>query len=176
LGEIPREGEDLILPNTERVEMRAVGVVHTNSSKDEIREHKKGLRSQVEIFSQFEEALEGLEGFSHVIIIAYLNQLRPEQKGPLKVQPRALLRHGLKPEELPLVGVFALDSPTRPNPIGLSVVPLLGLENRILTVLDLDLFDGTPVLDVKPYQSSYRTENYRVPDWHERLLKKAGHV
>ena len=156
--------------------MQAVGIVHTNASQDEIRKHQKGLLSKVEIFPQFEEALEGLEGFSHIIVIAYLNQLRPEQTGRLKVQPRGLLRHGLKLEELPLVGVFALDSPSRPNPIGLSVVPLLHLEGRTLTVSDMDFFDGTPVLDVKPYQSSYRTEGYRVPDWHERLLKKAGYV
>lgn len=156
--------------------MRAVGVVHTNASNDEIREHKKGLLSKVEIFPQFGEALEGLEGFSHVIVIAYLNQLRPEQTGRLKVQPRGLLRHGLKIEELPTVGVFALDSPSRPNPIGLSVVPLLHLEGNTLTVTDLDFFDGTPVVDVKPYQASYRSEEYRVPEWHERLLKKAGYV
>ncbi len=164
------------LSSDPRIEMQAVGVVHTNASKEEIRERRKGRPSQVEIFPQFQEALEGVEGFSHVVVIAHLNQLRPEQNGQLKVQPRGLLRQGLKLEELPLVGVFALDSPTRPNPIALSVVPLLGLEGRFLTVSDLDLFDGTPVLDVKPYQSSYRVESFRVPDWHERLLKKAGYV
>ena len=156
--------------------MQAVGIVHTSASQDEIRERKKGLLSQVEIFPQFEEALDGLEGFSHVIIIGYLNQLRPEQNGLLKVQPRGLLRYGLKLEELPLVGVFALDSPSRPNPLGLSVVTLLRREGRVLTVTDLDFFDGTPVLDVKPYQSSYRIERYKAPDWHERLLRRAGHV
>jgi len=156
--------------------MQPVGIVHTSTSHDEIRERKRDLLSQVEIFLQFEEALDGLEGFSHVIIIAYLNQLRPEQIGRLKVQPRGLLRYGLKLEELPLVGVFALDSPSRPNPVGLSVVPLLRREGRVLTVSDLDFFDGTPVLDVKPYQSSYRIEGYKVPDWHERLLRRAGHV
>ena len=156
--------------------MRAVGIVHTSASNDEIRERKKGILSKIEIFPQFKESLDGLEGFSHVIIIAYLNQLRPEQTGRLKVQPRGLLRYGLKLEELPLVGVFALDSPSRPNPLGLSVVPLLRREGRILTVSDLDFFDGTPVLDVKPYQSSYRAERYKVPGWHEKLLRKAGRV
>ena len=158
------------------MELRAVGIVHTSSSQDEIREHKKGLVAKVEIFPQFAEALDGLEGFSHIIVIAYLDRLRPEQVGRLKVQPRGLLKHGFKLEELPLVGVFALDSPSRPNPIGISVVPLLQLEGRTLTVSDLDFFDGTPVLDVKPYQSSYRTESYKVPEWHERLLRKAGFV
>jgi tRNA-Thr(GGU) m(6)t(6)A37 methyltransferase TsaA len=156
--------------------MRAVGVVHTSATHDEIRENKERDPSQVEIFPQFEEALEGLDGFSHVIIIAYLDQLRPDQIGFLKAKPRRLLRYGLKLQELPLVGVFALDSPSRPNPIGLSVVRLLRLEGRILTVSGLDLFDGTPVLDVKPYHSSYRTEGYWVPNWYERLLRKAGGV
>jgi len=63
--------------------MRSIGVVHTNASNDEIKEDNKLVPSQVEIFSQFEESLEGLEGFSHVIIIAYLDQLKPDQIGPL---------------------------------------------------------------------------------------------
>jgi tRNA-Thr(GGU) m(6)t(6)A37 methyltransferase TsaA len=167
--------EVLILAYSERIEMQAVGIVHTKASQDEIRDHKEGLISQVEIFPQFVEALDGLEGFSHLFIVAYLNQLRPEQIGPLKVRPRRLQRRGLKLQELPLVGVFALDSPTRPNPIGLSVVSLLRIEGRVLTVSDLDLFDETPVLDVKPYQSSYRTERFHIPEWQERLRRKAGY-
>ncbi len=160
----------------EDVRMRPVGVIHTRISQDEIREHRKGSSSEIEIFPEFEDALDGIEGFSHVIVVAWLNQLRPEQIGRLKVKPRGLLRHGLSLDELPLVGVFSLDSPTRPNPIGLSLVPLLRREGRVLTVSDLDYFDGTPVLDLKPYQSSYRADSYKVPDWHERLLRKAGHV
>jgi len=156
--------------------LSSVGVVHTRASQEEIRAKKKGLLSQIEIFQEFEEALDGLEGFSHIFVIAYLNQLRAEQVGQLKVRPRGLIAHGLKLDELPLVGVFALDSPSRPNPIGLSLVPLIKREGRVLTVSDLDYFDGTPVLDVKPYQDIYRTDNYRLPDWHERLLKKAGRV
>jgi tRNA-Thr(GGU) m(6)t(6)A37 methyltransferase TsaA len=158
------------------VRTRPIGIVHTEASQDEIRERREGILSQIEIFPQFEKALDGLEGFSHIFVIGYLNQLRPEQIGRLKVQPRGLLKYGLKLEELPLVGVFALDSPTRPNPIGLSLVPLMRRERRTLHVSDLDYFDETPVLDIKPYQSSYKTEDYRVPDWHERLRKKAGRV
>jgi tRNA-Thr(GGU) m(6)t(6)A37 methyltransferase TsaA len=156
--------------------IQPIGVVHTDASKDEIREKKKGISSEVEVFPQFAAALDGIEGFSHVFVIAYLNQLRPEQIGHLKVRPKGLLRYGLSLDELPLVGVFALDSPSRPNPIGLALVPLIRRKGRRLVVSDLDYFDGTPVLDIKPYQSSYRVEKYRVPDWHERLLRKAGRV
>ena len=153
-----------------------IGVVHTRETRDAIKEKRAGIVSEIEVFPEFEEALGGLEGFSHVFVISHLNQLRPEQIGPLKVKPKALLRYGLKLEELPTVGVFALDSPTRPNPIGLSLVSLVGRKGRTLTVRGLDVFDGTPVLDIKPYESGYRTEAYSVPEWHAALLRKAGRV
>ncbi len=156
--------------------IRPIGVVHTREPQEAIKERRAGTVSEIEVFPRFEEALDGLEGFSHVFVIGHLNQLRPEQIGHLKVKPRGLLRYGLKLEELPTVGVFALDSPTRPNPIALSLASLVRRRGRTLTVRDLDLFDGTPVLDIKPYQSGYRTETYKVPRWHERLLRKAGRV
>jgi len=70
----------------------------------------------------------------------------------------------MKIADLPLVGVFALGSPSRPNPIGLSLVELLKIDKRFLTVKGLDYFDGTPVLDIKPYRSDYRVDTFRVPD------------
>jgi tRNA-Thr(GGU) m(6)t(6)A37 methyltransferase TsaA len=175
-GSIRHERDTSSLPAANAIEMQAIGVVHTDASEEEIRDRNKGVLFEVEVFPQFEEALDGIEGFSHILVIAYLDQLKPEQKGRLKVQPRKLLRYGLTLEELPVVGVFALDSPTRPNPIGLSLVPLLRREGRRLTVSDLDFFDETPVLDIKPYQYSYHTEHFEVPEWHSRILKKAGRV
>jgi len=164
------------MPDTREVRMSPIGLVRTNASQTEVRDGRRGLISKIEIFPQFEEALDGLEGFSHIFVIAWFNQLREEQIGPLRVRPRRLLRYGLTLEELPLVGVFGLDSPTRPNPLGLSLVPLLRREGRRLIVSELDYFDRTPVLDIKPYNSGYRVGRYRVPDWHERLAKKAGRV
>ncbi len=158
------------------VNLKIVGVVHTNASDDDIRSRRKDITSTVEIFPEFAAALEGVEGFSHIFVIGYLNRLRPEQIGPLKVKPKGLLRQGLMLEELPLIGVFALDSPTRPNPIGLGLAHLIKRTDSNRIVSDLDFFDGTPVLDIKPYQGSYRVEQYSLPDWHRRLLEKAGHV
>lgn len=155
---------------------RPVGIVHRDATDDEVRNRSPGLKSSIEIFQEFSDAIEGLMGFSHIFVLGYFNRLRPEQVGPLKVKPRGLLKHGLNLEELPLLGVFALDSPTRPNPIGLSLVPLLRVENRHLVVTDLDLFDGTPVLDIKPYQPSYRVDSYKLPSWHVELTQKAGFV
>ena len=94
--------------------------------------------------------------------------------GPLKVRPKRLVRYGWKIEELPLLGVFTLDSPTRPNPIGLSLVRLLRIqEEKGLVVSGLDYFDGTPVLDIKSYQPQYRAEGYTFPGWYSRLRERA---
>jgi len=160
--------------NQGQVAFQPVGVVRTSSSKDEVRLQNKRSDSVIEIYDEFRDALEGLQGFSHVFVLSYLNQLRPEQIGPLKVKPRRLLMKGFKLEELPLVGVFAIDSPTRPNPIGLSLVGLVKVEGTKVTVRGLDLFDGTPVLDIKPYRADYRVQEYVLADWYRDLRLKAG--
>jgi tRNA (adenine37-N6)-methyltransferase len=158
------------------IRLKPVGIVHTESSDDEIRSRISCAESIIEIYHEFETALDGLQGFSHIFVIGYFHRLKPKQVGPLKVKPRGLLKFGFKLEDLPLLGVFALDSPTRPNPIGLSLVPLKRREGRNLVVSDLDYFEGTPVLDIKPYQLSYRTDNSSLPDWYTRLAAKTNHV
>jgi tRNA-Thr(GGU) m(6)t(6)A37 methyltransferase TsaA len=159
-----------------KIMLSAVGLVRTSLSDDEIRYRKPGQKSLIEIFPKYKEAFDGLSEFSHIFVISYFHRLRTEQIGPLKVRPRGLLRHGFTIDELPLLGVFSLDSPTRPNPIGLSLVPLVKIDDNQLEVCDLDLFDGTPVLDIKPYQPSYRVENFVLPTWYKTLSGKAGHV
>jgi tRNA-Thr(GGU) m(6)t(6)A37 methyltransferase TsaA len=156
------------------VTFRPVGVVRTRASDDEVRERSEELEATIEIFPEFQEALDGLDGFSHIFVLSHLNRLRPDQIGVLKVRPRRLLAKGFKLEELPLVGVFALDSPTRPNPIALSLVRLLRRRGRELTVSGLDCFDGTPVLDIKAYRDDYRTDQYRLADWYRDLREKVG--
>lgn len=118
----------------EKIELRPIGVVHTDVSDDLIREGTKDVERVVEIFPEFEEALEGLEGYSHLFIISYFHKLRPEQVGPLKVKPKRAVKRGFKIKELASLGVFALDSSTRPNPIGLTLVRLLGRQARKLFV------------------------------------------
>jgi len=153
---------------------RPIGIVRVNASDDEVRAQNHEHEATIEIFSEFKDALDGLDGFSHVFILSYLNKLRPDQIGPLKVRPRRLLRKGFKLDELPLVGVFALDSPTRPNPIGLSLVKLIQIQENKLVVFGLDCFDSTPVLDIKPYRGSYRPSEYKVAGWYRSLFERAG--
>jgi tRNA-Thr(GGU) m(6)t(6)A37 methyltransferase TsaA len=159
----------------ETVRFLPIGVVHRKDPDDKIKGDFAGLESEVEVYPQYKDALDGIEGFSHIFVLAYFNKLRPDQIGPLKVKPKRLLKYGLKLEDLPSVGVFTLDSPTRPNPIGLSLARLIRIEEeRKLIVQDLEYFDGTPVLDIKPYQPGYRAEQYRLPSWNTELSKKAG--
>ena len=162
------------MASVDKIVFQPVGVVRTLASEDDVRFRRKEAESTIEIYPEFQEALDGLDGFSHVFVLSYLNKLRPEQVGPLKVKPRRLLAKGFKLEELPLVGVFAIDSPTRPNPIGLSLVELVRIDGGSLVVRGLDCFDGTPVLDIKPYRVDYRAENYGLAEWYDKLRSKVG--
>ena len=160
-----------------KVEFTPIGVVRTRATDDEVRaQERDALESELEIDPKFEPGLDGIDGFSHLFVLGYFHKLRPEQIGPLKVKPRGLLRRGFKLEALPLLGVFALDSPTRPNAIGLTLVRVIKREGRRLTVTGLDFFDGTPILDIKGYRPDYRTDDYSVPDWYKRIMNEKGYV
>jgi len=149
------------------ITFQPIGVVHTQVTDDETKVAPQPITGELEIKPEFEAALEGIEGYSHLFLLSYLHKLRPEQLGPLQVKPRRLLQRGFTLEELPLLGVFALDSPTRPNPIGLSLVRLVKRQGRRLVVEGIDVFDGTPILDIKGYSAGYRTESYTTPRWLE---------
>lgn len=153
-----------------------IGEVKTRSSEEDIRGEGKDVAGELEIYAEFEPALEGIDGYSHLFVLAYFDRLRRDQIGPLQVKPRRLVNRGFKLEDLPLLGVFALDSPTRPNPIGLTLVRLLGRQGRFLKVSGLDYFDGTPILDIKGYRPNYRVDEFSVPDWYKKLQDARGHI
>ena len=120
------------------------------------------IDSRVVVYEPWVEGLQGLEGFSHVVIIFWLD--RPsDSETPVKVHPQG-------EEDLPLVGLFATRAPMRPNPIGITTVRLLSLEGDTLHLRGLDAFDGTPVLDVKPYltRGDLKAEA-SVPEWLHEL-------
>lgn len=163
--------------NTEaKITLAPIGLVRHRATSDEIRAKREDLEGELEIFPEFEPALDGIEGFSHLFVVFYFDRLRPEQVGPLQVKPRRLLNKGYTLDQLPTLGVFALDSPTRPNPIGLTLVRLLRRERNRLAVAGLDCFDGTPILDIKGYRADYRVEQYSVPNFHSRLMDEKGHL
>jgi tRNA-Thr(GGU) m(6)t(6)A37 methyltransferase TsaA len=83
----------------------------------------------------------------------------------LKVHPR-------RRKDLPLLGIFATRTMTRPNPVGLTLVELVKVEGNVLTVRGLDAFDGTPILDIKPFDSWDIAETAKVPEWWTKLKKE----
>jgi len=104
----------------------------------------------IEVLPEFAAGLDGLEGFSHIIVIFHFHRAAGSK---LEVVP---------PGESKPRGVFATRSPHRPNALGLSVLKLLGRDGRNLRVSGLDLIDGTPVLDIKPYTSRDRKAHIRT--------------
>jgi tRNA-Thr(GGU) m(6)t(6)A37 methyltransferase TsaA len=116
--------------------------------------------SQLRIFPQYCDALNGVTSFSHIIVLYWLHKRDEEEKRrTLIVTP--MMRRGA-----PEVGVFASRSPDRPNPIGLSVVELLTVEGCVLRVQKLDAYEGTPIIDIKPYiPGADCVTGARAPEW-----------
>jgi tRNA (adenine37-N6)-methyltransferase len=133
--------------------MEPIGVVR--SAYREPREIPKGLGAKheaegaLEIRPEFEAGLADIEGFSHLFVIWAFDR---SEGFSLTVMP---------PSDDRSHGVFATRSPRRPNPIGLTVVELLGREGAVLRVRGVDMLDGTPILDIKPYLSSVAPEQLR---------------
>ncbi|HWQ16963.1 MAG TPA: tRNA (N6-threonylcarbamoyladenosine(37)-N6)-methyltransferase TrmO [Sulfolobales archaeon] len=155
--------------------LKPIGFVRVSLSDDAVRESIRGVSGIIEILPEYEEALDGIDGFSHLIVIAYLHKIVFSDRR-LKVKPKRLIKLGLSEEEVPMVGVFCTDSPYRPNPIAVSIVRLLRREGRILYVDNLDLFDGTPILDIKPYTFSRRVDKIEVPSWYLSLINKVRSI
>ena len=109
----------------------------------------------VEVFPEYVAGLRDLDGFSHIILLYHLHKAG---------KPRLLVTPFLdsKPH-----GVFATRAPVRPNPIGLSVVHLTGIEGDRLYVDGLDILDGTPLLDIKPYIPSFDEHSEHRIGWLE---------
>jgi len=150
---------------SQRICFNPIGVIHTNATIEEIKNSYFGVKGVIEIFPEYEEGLDGIDGFSHIIVIAYLHLTKPEHRKVLRVRHRRLRRFGIKIDDLPEVGVFCTDSPHRPNPIALSILRLINRRKRFLYVDGLDLFDGTPVLDIKAYTPDRCICDVNVPDW-----------
>jgi tRNA-Thr(GGU) m(6)t(6)A37 methyltransferase TsaA len=146
-----------------KIDLIPVGYVKTSAIGDEVKD--KSLISQIVMRKELVDGLSGITGYSHLFVLFYLNQITLDQRRTLRVHPRGRV-------DLPLTGVLAVRSMLRPNPIGLTVVELIGVDGNVLTVKGLDAFDGTPVLDVKPYDHWDVIEDPKVPDWWLKLQEE----
>jgi len=131
---------------------------HVHSPYKNAQEVPKGLGAKhdaegiLEILPQFELGLTDIEGFSHLIVLWVFDRLTAEDRLELLGRPPADNRPH---------GVFATRSPRRPNPIGFTVVELMSRDGRSLHVRGVDMLDGTPILDLKPYLSSVPQDKLR---------------
>ena len=114
----------------------------------------------VEVFPEFNVGLADLDGFSHIILLygfhlskGYTLTCKPF----LDIQAR---------------GVFATRAPRRPNSIGMSIVRLLGIEGCVLRISDIDIVDGTPLLDIKPYIPDFDVRTNVRSGWYEQARNK----
>ncbi|MBN1615409.1 MAG: tRNA (N6-threonylcarbamoyladenosine(37)-N6)-methyltransferase TrmO [Deltaproteobacteria bacterium] len=131
-------------------------------------DHKKmkHLVSELIIFPRYEELLDGVEGFSHVLVLYWPHLIDPERRNLKKVHPMGR-------KDLPQQGIFATCSPARPNPILVSAVRLIEHHGNILKVEGLDAVDGSPIIDIKPYSRNYYgAENPTVPDWMAQIQRE----
>jgi tRNA (adenine37-N6)-methyltransferase len=141
--------------------LRPIGVISTPWASIEAcprngRQPDPAPRCHVRVFREYLEGLRDIEGFSHLILLYWMNQLSP---------PRMLFKPRFADEAH---GLFTTRSPARPNPIGLSVVVLEGREGRdCLKVRYLDCVDGTSLLDIKPYLRSTDAEPAATMGWLE---------
>jgi tRNA-Thr(GGU) m(6)t(6)A37 methyltransferase TsaA len=122
----------------------------------------KGCLGRVEVFPEFAEGLKDIEGFSHLYLIYQLHRA-----GPLKLVVMPLL------QDLPH-GVFATRAAARPNPIGLSIVELVKREQNILHIDGVDILDGTPLLDIKPYTARFDRFETSRNGWQDQVDDKAA--
>ena len=140
--------------------LKPIGIVRSGIKPPpaERRDWWKGVVSEIVIDSSLTEALDGLEGFSHIIVLYWMHQAA-SGKLPLKVHPMGR-------KEVPVQGLFAVRTPNRPNRIGKATVRLLQRQGNILRVKGLDALDGSPVIDIKPYLPGYDSvTDARVPQW-----------
>ena len=142
-----------------------IGIIHsehTIAGKTPIQPiYAQGCKGQVEVFTEFADGLKDLDGFSHIYLIYHFHQSSPQVK--LIVKPFLQdIEHG----------VFATRAPCRPNAIGLSVVELERIEGRILHVNGVDILDGTPLLDIKPYTHKFDLFDVNQSGWQDEVDDK----
>lgn len=145
------------------IQMKPIGYVKTEAIGDEVKD--KSRTSQIIIQPELVTALDGITRYSHVYILFWMHEISEEKRTMLKVHPRGRI-------DLPLVGIFAVRTNLRPNPIGLTLVELIKVEENAITVRGLDAFNDTPVLDIKPYDHWDVATNIKVPEWWAKLQEE----
>ena len=148
---------------TQTFTMHAIGVVRSPQNQMSQGGWAR-IESTIEIDAAYQPGLDHLDAFSHVLVTFVLDRAPFTAAEHLHRRPRGRA-------DAPELGVFAQRTKYRPNPIGITAVELLGIENGVVRVRGLDALDGTPVLDLKPYIPMFdRIEAPRVPAWVDAIM------
>jgi tRNA (adenine37-N6)-methyltransferase len=152
------------LEQVEQLTYKPIGVVHSPFKQPKNTPIQatasKGVIATVEIYPEYSEGLKDLEGFSHIILLYHFHLIKDSY---LMVKP--FLDDQLR-------GVFATRSPCRPNKIGISVVHLTGIKDNVLQIEDIDILDGTPLIDVKPYVPKFDCRKTNKIGWFSDKIDK----
>jgi len=144
-----------------RITYKPIGIIHsehTIAEKTPIQPvYAKGCKGQVEVFPEFAEGLRDLEGFSHIYLIYHFHR---------SLQVKLIVKPFLQDVNR---GVFSTRAPCRPNAVGLSVVELVGIEGNNLHLDGVDILDGTPLLDIKPYTEKFDLHNVKKSGWQDEV-------
>jgi len=146
-----------------KIEVKPVGFVSRLSPDENVRD--RSLVAKVVLNTDLRLALDGIEDWSHLYVIFWLDQMVPTTEFGLHHPGTG-------------AGIFAARSPIHPNPIGLTLVELVKREENVLWVRGLDAFEDTPVLDIKPYpdweQGRFQVvTDFRAPGWLTRIMEQS---
>ncbi|HBI81353.1 MAG TPA: tRNA (N6-threonylcarbamoyladenosine(37)-N6)-methyltransferase TrmO [Bacteroidales bacterium] len=148
----------------DEIKYKPIGVVHSPFKKPKGTPIQpsgaKNIEGTVELFPEYTDGLKDLEDFSHIILVYHFHL---SKRVSLRVRPFM---------DGEVHGVFAIRGPSRPNPIGISVVRLVKIEENILHIQDLDILDGTPLLDIKPYVPEFDMREVEKIGWLEKNVNK----
>lgn len=146
------------------IEYKPIGIIHSPFNEPEGAPIQpsaaRDIQGTVELFSEYVEGLKDLEGFSHITLIYHLHLSKPYS---LHVKPFM---------DDTLRGLFATRAPSRPNPIGISTVRLDKVEGVLLYIRDVDIVDGTPLLDIKPYVPEFDVREKIKRGWLNKKIHR----
>lgn len=150
-----------------KIELKPIGVIHSPFKELEGMPIQpagaRGVQGTVEVFADYRAGLKDLDGFSHIVLLYLFHQ-----------------SHGFSLHVVPYMdtethGVFATRAPRRPNPIGISVVQLNMIQDCMLQIQNIDILDGTPLLDIKPYVPEFDAQVNVRTGWLENARKTVRH-
>ncbi|MCK9274846.1 MAG: tRNA (N6-threonylcarbamoyladenosine(37)-N6)-methyltransferase TrmO [Syntrophales bacterium] len=159
-------GEQQAGMNESSIIYRPIGIIrseHAQAEKTPIQPvYARGCKGMVEVFDEFKEGLQDIAGFSHIFLLYHFHC-----KGPVKLRVKPFLQDIER-------GVFSTRAPCRPNGIGLSIVELITIKDNVLFCEGVDILDGTPLLDIKPYTAKFDYIATKRNGWQDEVDERTA--